>query len=335
MEILTIKIFGGIILWICMVIFGLLPIYSKHFRSNSRFLFVCNCFCGGLFLSIGLIHILPQAYNMLDGMPMMQQNLQSENFNLKGCTDIGIKWSFLICMCSFSAILLLDKVIFNNSDLAEKTIDDSQENKILLRHSFQSSSSKQFNYDNIENMENNFKEIVSSKFKIALRLSRNSNFQNKSESLSKNSDTDEKNSTKIKINKTLSIPKYKKIINLQKSEDLNEHLIENEKCVLKNSSQEKTKKYLLNSQSLRKNIDFTTQENLKQKKNLHEGHQHQNLISKEDSFLTSIILLAAMGIHGFFSLLAFGIEPTKKGTINLFIALVVHKWSEALTVGII
>ena len=41
-----------------------------------------------------------------------------------------------------------------------------------------------------------------------------------------------------------------------------------------------------------------------------------------------------MGIHGIFAGLALGISKGKVDIFNMFLALISHKWSEALTVGI-
>ena len=323
MEIITIKVLGGILLWICMVVFGLLPIYNTRFKTNSRLLSLCNCFCGGLFLSIGLVHILPEAHDMLDGMKM-KTNL--------GCGDDGIQWSYLICILSFSSILFLDKVVFNNADLVEDENQPDDEKK-NFKNSFFNSSIKESLIEDSDNFENNFKERVSSKYKIALKLSRNSNLKG---SFGKNQDELGEHDHMIKKPK-LKIIKSN-IVDVKQKNDKSSEILE--ESLLSDTDQleiqnQKNKKKILNSlneDSIKINIISENKEIIHNHEE-HEGHTHQNLMRKDDSVLTSIILLVAMGIHGFFSLLAFGIEPSKTGTINLFIALIVHKWSEALTVG--
>ncbi len=42
-----------------------------------------------------------------------------------------------------------------------------------------------------------------------------------------------------------------------------------------------------------------------------------------------------MGIHGLFAGLALGVQSHYQKMIDMFIAMFIHKWSEALTVGII
>ena len=41
--------------------FGLMPYYIKKFRTNPKFLSISNAFSGGLFLGIGLFHVLPES----------------------------------------------------------------------------------------------------------------------------------------------------------------------------------------------------------------------------------------------------------------------------------
>lgn len=40
---------------------GLIPAYSKHCRSSAFTLSLMNCFSGGVFLAMALMHILPEA----------------------------------------------------------------------------------------------------------------------------------------------------------------------------------------------------------------------------------------------------------------------------------
>ncbi len=41
-----------------------------------------------------------------------------------------------------------------------------------------------------------------------------------------------------------------------------------------------------------------------------------------------------MGIHSFFSGMAFGVSDSFDGAIDMFLAIIMHKWSEALTLGV-
>ncbi len=58
------------------------------------------------------------------------------------------------------------------------------------------------------------------------------------------------------------------------------------------------------------------------------------MVDKGDSYLAAYVLLLAMGLHGFFAGIAFGVTNEFTGAFNMFLAIIAHKWSEALTVGI-
>ena len=57
-----------------------------------------------------------------------------------------------------------------------------------------------------------------------------------------------------------------------------------------------------------------------------------NISSKSSSI--SYLLLLALGFHGLFEGISLGIQQTLKGTFFLFIAILLHKWAAALTLGI-
>ena len=55
-------------------------------------------------------------------------------------------------------------------------------------------------------------------------------------------------------------------------------------------------------------------------------------ISKNSSI--SYLLLFALGFHGLFEGISLGIQQTIRGTIFLILAISLHKWAAALTLGI-
>lgn len=58
------------------------------------------------------------------------------------------------------------------------------------------------------------------------------------------------------------------------------------------------------------------------------------MVKKGDSGLTAYILLMAMGVHSFFAGTGLGVQEKASQTTSILIAVLAHKWSEALTVGI-
>lgn len=60
MKPLGIKIIFTIIFFAEALIMGVLPVYLKAFRDSADTLSIANAFSGGVFLSICLMHIMPE-----------------------------------------------------------------------------------------------------------------------------------------------------------------------------------------------------------------------------------------------------------------------------------
>jgi zinc transporter 1/2/3 len=57
----VIKIFAMIVMFLLIIVVGSLPIRIKSFKSNPLVLSMTKAFSGGLFLAVGLVHLLPEA----------------------------------------------------------------------------------------------------------------------------------------------------------------------------------------------------------------------------------------------------------------------------------
>lgn len=55
---------------------------------------------------------------------------------------------------------------------------------------------------------------------------------------------------------------------------------------------------------------------------------------KASSNLTPYLLLLALSFHGLFEGIALGLQSDYKSTISLLLAILAHKWAEALTLGV-
>ena len=64
--VVLVKILAMIIMFLLILIVGTLPIRAKNFRSNPRLLSYASAFSGGLFLAVGLIHLIPEAQEDFD-----------------------------------------------------------------------------------------------------------------------------------------------------------------------------------------------------------------------------------------------------------------------------
>jgi len=53
----------GMVTFFLVSMLGLIPIYIKQFKTNKQFISMMSCFSAGLFLAVGLMHILPSANN--------------------------------------------------------------------------------------------------------------------------------------------------------------------------------------------------------------------------------------------------------------------------------
>ena len=78
--------------------FGLMPYYITKCRKSTKFLSVSNAFSGGLFLGIGLFHVLPESAEMLEDL-----------------SDAPI--AYFCAFLSYALILFVEKVAFNSHAL--------------------------------------------------------------------------------------------------------------------------------------------------------------------------------------------------------------------------
>ena len=58
---------GILILYLVITFLGSLPILIPKCRNSSAILSVMNCFAGGVFIAIALIHLLPEAGDQWNG----------------------------------------------------------------------------------------------------------------------------------------------------------------------------------------------------------------------------------------------------------------------------
>lgn len=146
MNLNIVQLVSGILFLVISLFFGILPLKIPSFRTNPKLLSYSNCFAAGLFLAIGIIHILPEAVEAFE-----------EKKDVQGEGADPFPWAYLITICSFSSILLIDKVIFNSADQID------EQSHIDLSHSILNKGPG--------TLEENYSEMVSIQKKLALRLS--------------------------------------------------------------------------------------------------------------------------------------------------------------------
>lgn len=67
------------------------------------------------------------------------------------------------------------------------------------------------------------------------------------------------------------------------------------------------------------------------------GHSHGAVVefnNSQTSSLTPYLLLIALSFHGLFEGIALGLQKNAKSSISLLLAILAHKWAEALTLGL-
>jgi len=88
--------------------FGLLPLFFANYRKGTVILSYANPFSGGIFIGIGLFHLLPDAsYNF-------EQYYKTPEG--KACFFYGFPMSYFIVFLTYSFILYLEKVAFSSNE---------------------------------------------------------------------------------------------------------------------------------------------------------------------------------------------------------------------------
>ena len=105
------KLFSFFVILLITFSFGLLPIFFAKYRQTT-ILNYANPFAGGVFIGIGLFHLLPDA------------SYDFENYykSKEGSTSFfyGFPMSYFIAFLSYSFILYLEKVAFSTDEKKDK-----------------------------------------------------------------------------------------------------------------------------------------------------------------------------------------------------------------------
>ena len=146
------KIFSFIIIVIITFSFGLLPIFFAKYRQTT-ILNYANPFAGGIFIGIGLFHLLPDA-----SFDFEQYYKTKEG---KASFIYGFPMSYFIAFLSYSFILYLEKVAFsmdekkneeeNNTNKTDEKIDEEIIEPLLKKE--ESNDNINNNNDNNDNIK--------------------------------------------------------------------------------------------------------------------------------------------------------------------------------------
>ena len=144
------KLFSSLIVAIITFSFGLLPLFFTNFRQGTIILKYANPFSGGIFIGIGLFHLLPEAsYNF---------DQYYKTIEGKSSFFYGFPMSYFIVFLTYSFVLYLEKVAFSTEEI------DSNNNDLLLDKGINEPLLNKENEinekDTIENIEINDDKLI-------------------------------------------------------------------------------------------------------------------------------------------------------------------------------
>lgn len=107
-QITTVKLVFIAVIGLSSFFVGISPMVFAVFRRSELLASLSNCYAGGLFLAVGLIHLLPEGSELLEGQV--------------GEMPLG----HILAICGYSLILFIDKVLLSHSH-GPVPRDDSEE----------------------------------------------------------------------------------------------------------------------------------------------------------------------------------------------------------------
>lgn len=131
------KIAAILIIFAETVAFVLIPILNRKFKSSKDLMAWANSFSGGIFISAGLFHILP------DAVEAYEKALKKSGANDKNY----FPWPYFSCLLSFSFVFLIDKVIVNPHQFLHSHDSDHKKPQAKLESNTTSNSELPSDYN--------------------------------------------------------------------------------------------------------------------------------------------------------------------------------------------
>ena len=330
-----------IIIMLVSLIFGLLPLYYNITKS-SKFLGFANAFSGGLFMGIGLFHLLPEA----------QENFESYYLTPKGRKSVFYNQplSYFIAFISYSLILFLEKVAFDShaltahthgeegthihhDDINQPLLDDEEE--LALNKKKSDIAEEFFKPQNPFDKENNVYHDCTNIYKSTTKSSDqgkiNGNKNNFLIEEKEDSDEDE-NTIKNVLSTKGQFASFLQTRNIMENKNsdkkLDKSLYAATKIIERATNPHNYENYKSN-ESNKKLIELSNNEN----NELNNKNKEEHYFTPT-STMTPYILLIALSLHGLFEGSALGVMKTMKNTIFLLLAILAHKWAESFALGI-
>ena len=146
------KLFSFFIIIIITFSFGLLPLFFSHFRQGHIILNYANPFSGGIFIGIGLFHLLPDASFNFEQYYKTPEGQK--------CFFYGFPMSYFIVFLSYSFTLYLEKVAFSSEELDLKKNDLLLDKEIVEPLLSKQNETNEKEKENIDNEELNNDKII-------------------------------------------------------------------------------------------------------------------------------------------------------------------------------
>ncbi|KAL4501594.1 hypothetical protein ABPG72_018645 [Tetrahymena utriculariae] len=135
MEAWIIKLLAMIIMFSLIMITGNIPLRSKSFKSNPKVLALSSAFAGGLFLAVGILHLLPEASEHFDDYYKVQNEPADGKGDSGNDDEDHFPWSYFITVCSFALILFIEKIATDHTHSHDDHSHSMIKQSILKRQS--------------------------------------------------------------------------------------------------------------------------------------------------------------------------------------------------------
>ena len=298
------------------ITFGIIPNKVPWCKNSTTVLGIANAFSGGVFLAIAFLHVLPEvAHNYDDYMnPDSDSKIKgtAPNGGLKhGDDNDYFPLPFALAFAGYAFILLIDKVVFDTHSLIgehhhghthdpvqENFIQNAKSSFIKLQKMVSGDTGIQKNSELTANDEaqivNGIKQYLSRNDKFAVRMS-----------------VALRNGSKNKISKTF---------------------VHNAKGLEEGDEQAA---FFAD----KNNIDFREPMNKVDLEANHDHHDHDHDHDHHKSRLwacnlTPVVLMIALSTHSMFEGIAVGVAESTSEFWTLAMAIALHKWCEAMSLGI-
>lgn len=312
---------------------GILPSKIPWCKNSLNILGIANAFSGGVFLAIALLHIIPEAAESYNDYLHPDEEVTSEYVSFSdnklkhGDGDHDFPLPYALVFCGYAFILLIDRVVFDTHSL----VDNHEHGHV---------------HDAVQ--ENFVQNVKSSFIKFQKMLSDDRNGRPNGE-----------NSTRINESQLIN-------------DGIKQYLSHNDKFAVRMSVALRRKNYnKLVSKShiaVHKGLDdeqahlFADQNNIDLRDSVAHPHDHKDKDHKHghhhdhdhdhdhdhvevDSLnppksrlctcnLTPIVLMIALSTHAIFEGIAVGIIEKQQDLWTFVIAISMHKWAEAMCLGI-